>query len=127
MKKLLILVFMIGMFTLSCSSPPDYALKPNVTKSDYVMAADLQTGNQISATVMNAQDVTVLPVPDTPVPAKKNWILENWAALVLGIMGFAKIVVNLTPTQADNAIFGLLDNFINMLIPNLKKGGGKFT
>ena len=31
MKKLLILVFMIGMFTLSCSSPPDYALKPNVT------------------------------------------------------------------------------------------------
>lgn len=126
MKKILILfVLMIGLLALSCSSPPDkqnYAVKQNATVSTVSTAtADL------SVPIIYAQDVTALPAPDTPAPATGNILKDNWAAILLGLMGFAKIIVNLTPTQADNNVFGLLDNLINWIIPNLKKGGGKFT
>lgn len=40
-------------------------------------------------------------------------------------MAFIKIIINLTPTEKDNKIFGWLDNIFNGLIPNYKKGGGK--
>ena len=125
MKKILVFcVFLIGLLAFSCTSPPDKVNPaPTTSRGERIQVADLQ----VSTPVMYVQDITVLPVPDTPVPEKGNFLKDNWAALVLALMGFAKIVVNLTPTEADNAIFGLLDNFINMLIPNLKKGGGKFT
>ncbi len=40
-------------------------------------------------------------------------------------MAFIKIIINLTPTEKDNKIFGWLDNIFNVIIPNYKKGGGK--
>ncbi len=41
-------------------------------------------------------------------------------------MAFVKVVINLTPTEKDNQIFGYLDSLINMIIadrikPNNKK------
>ena len=123
MKKVLILiVFLIGLLALSCSSPPD---KNVVDKqSSPVTSTSL---SDLSVPVIYAQDVTTLPAVDSPAPATGNLLKDNWAGLLLGLMGFIKIIVNLTPTQADNNVFGLLDNLINWLIPNLKKGGGKFT
>jgi hypothetical protein len=55
-----------------------------------------------------------------------DFLLQNWAELVLGLMAFVKVVINLTPTEKDNQIFGYLDNLINMIIadrikPNNKK------
>jgi len=55
-----------------------------------------------------------------------DFLLNNWAELVLALMAFVKVVINLTPTQKDNQIFGYLDSLINMIIadrikPNNKK------
>ena len=36
-------------------------------------------------------------------------------------MAFAKVVTNLTPTEADNRIFGWLDTIIDAIVPNYKK------
>ena len=55
----------------------------------------------------------------------KNFILENWLELLVGFMAFLKVVINLTPTEKDNKIFGWLDNILDVIIPNYKKGGGK--
>jgi hypothetical protein len=54
-----------------------------------------------------------------------EFLKENWEAILLGLMGFAKIIVNLTPSEKDNKIFSWVDGFIDFFIPNLKKGGGK--
>ena len=55
-----------------------------------------------------------------------DFLLNNWAELVLGSMAFVKVVINLTPTEKDNQICGYLDSLINMIIadrikPNKEK------
>ncbi len=50
-----------------------------------------------------------------------NFITENWAELLIGIMAFAKVITNLTPTEKDNKIFGWLDTIIDALVPNYTK------
>ena len=50
-----------------------------------------------------------------------DFIAQNWGELVIGILAFAKIVVNLTPTETDNKIFGWIDSLINMIIADRKK------
>tara|TARA_R110002020_G_scaffold385470_4_gene596393 strand:- start:78 stop:290 length:213 start_codon:yes stop_codon:yes gene_type:complete len=47
-----------------------------------------------------------------------DFILENWAELLLAFMAALKVVVNLTPTEKDNQIFGWLDTIINVIIGN---------
>jgi len=49
------------------------------------------------------------------------FILTNWAALLLGLMAFAKIIVNLTPTEADNMIFGYVDMLITAITGDRRK------
>lgn len=56
-----------------------------------------------------------------------DYLKENWIASLLGLLAFLKVVVNLTPTEADNKVFAWLDRIINMFIPNRRaaeKGGG---
>jgi len=50
-----------------------------------------------------------------------NFITENWLELLIGVMAFAKVITNLTPTEKDNKIFGWLDTIIDAVIPNYKK------
>jgi len=50
-----------------------------------------------------------------------NFILENWIALLIGALAFVKIVVNLTPTEKDNKIFGYIDDLVNFFIKDNKK------
>tara|TARA_R110001592_G_scaffold165959_1_gene400617 strand:- start:8230 stop:8442 length:213 start_codon:yes stop_codon:yes gene_type:complete len=47
-----------------------------------------------------------------------DFILENWAELLFAFMAALKVVVNLTPTEKDNQIFGWLDTIINVIIGN---------
>ena len=56
-----------------------------------------------------------------------NFIKDNWIQLLLGLLGFIKIIVNLTPTEKDNKIFNWIENIIEYFIPNIKKGGGAHT
>ena len=50
-----------------------------------------------------------------------EFILENWAALLLGVLAFAKIIVNLTPTTTDNQVFGYLDLLITAITGDRRK------
>lgn len=50
-----------------------------------------------------------------------DFIIANWGELVIGLLAFAKIIVNLTPTETDNQIFGWLDSLINMIVEDRRK------
>ena len=50
-----------------------------------------------------------------------DFIVENWVALILAVMAFAKVVVNLTPTEKDNMVFGYVDLLINALVSDRRK------
>ena len=51
-----------------------------------------------------------------------EYITQNWAELVLGILAISKIIVNLTPTEKDNEVFAKLDRLINFFIKDNVQG-----
>ena len=50
-----------------------------------------------------------------------EFFTQNWAELLLGVMAFVKVVVRLTPTVKDDAVFGKLDSLISWIVPNYEK------
>lgn len=52
------------------------------------------------------------------------WLKENWAETILGLLFIIETIVNLTPTERDNAWFKWLKDIIQSIIPNRAKGGG---
>ena len=43
------------------------------------------------------------------------FIMNNLAELIIALLALVKVVVNLTPTEKDNQVFGYLDAMINMI------------
>lgn len=54
----------------------------------------------------------------------QDFILANWAELLIAFMAFAKVVVNLTPTESDNQIFGYIDVLITAITGDRRKDEG---
>ena len=57
-----------------------------------------------------------------------DFLISNWAEILLGLLGIAKIIANLTPTTADDVVvFGWLDAAVNAIVANnkSKKGNNK--
>lgn len=50
-----------------------------------------------------------------------DFIIENWIPLLIGLMAAIKVVVNLTPTETDNKVFGWLDTLITAIITDRRK------
>tara|TARA_Y100000401_G_C8220131_1_gene172846 strand:+ start:231 stop:392 length:162 start_codon:yes stop_codon:yes gene_type:complete len=50
-----------------------------------------------------------------------EFILSNWAELLIGGLAFAKVIVNLTPTEKDNKIFAYIDDLINYFVTDTRK------
>ena len=50
-----------------------------------------------------------------------DFILDHWAELLLAAMAFAKVIVNLTPTQQDNQVFGYVDLLITAITGDRRK------
>ena len=50
-----------------------------------------------------------------------DFILANLGELIIGLLAFIKIIVNITPTEKDNKVFGKIDLIINMLVSDRKK------
>jgi hypothetical protein len=50
-----------------------------------------------------------------------EFTIENWAVLLIGVLAFLKVVVNLTPTNQDNIIFGYLDVLITAITGDRRK------
>lgn len=49
------------------------------------------------------------------------FITENWGELTLAVLALLKVIVNLTPSERDNQVFGYLDVLINLIIADRKK------
>jgi len=47
-----------------------------------------------------------------------DFILQNWAELLIGVLALIKIVVRLTPGVKDDAIFNYIDKIIDAIVPN---------
>ncbi|HAQ21746.1 MAG TPA: hypothetical protein DCR40_21325 [Prolixibacteraceae bacterium] len=56
----------------------------------------------------------------------ENFLLDNWGALLMGLLGSIDLVARLTPTEKDNSIVNFLMTLFNAIIPNFRKGGGSF-
>jgi len=50
-----------------------------------------------------------------------EFIIENWAELLIGLLAFLKVIVNITPTEKDNQIFGYLDVLITAITGDRRK------
>ncbi len=50
-----------------------------------------------------------------------NFFLQHWSELLIAAMAFVKIVVNLTPTDKDNQVFGILDTVITAITGDRRK------
>ena len=50
-----------------------------------------------------------------------DFIINNWAELLIGLLAFAKVVVNLTPTENDNKVFGWIDSLIDIIFVDRRK------
>jgi|TARA_R100000482_G_scaffold113041_1_gene55606 hypothetical protein len=50
-----------------------------------------------------------------------EFLLDNWAELLLAAMAFAKVVVNLTPSVNDNRVFSYIDLLVDALVANNTK------
>ena len=48
-----------------------------------------------------------------------DFITENWVPLLIGLAAFAKVVVNLTKSEADNVVFGYVDLLITAITDGL--------
>lgn len=58
------------------------------------------------------------------------WIKDHPELCLIALYLVGKIVVRLTPTKKDNAIFDIIEGIVLRYwskIPNFKKGGGKFN
>ena len=52
-----------------------------------------------------------------------EFLIDNWAELLLALMAFVKVVVNLTPTDTDNQVFGYVDLLITAITAYRRKDG----
>jgi hypothetical protein len=50
-----------------------------------------------------------------------EFLLNNWGEILVGFMAFCKIIVNLTPTEKDNKVFGWLDDLVTLVTGDRRK------
>lgn len=54
--------------------------------------------------------------------AQTSWVtLGNLMEILVALMVLAKVVINLTPTEKDNKVFGLVDSILNAIVPDRRK------
>lgn len=54
--------------------------------------------------------------------AGTSWVtLGNLMEILVALMVLVKVVVNLTPTERDNKVFGLVDSILNAVVPDRRK------
>jgi hypothetical protein len=69
-----------------------------------------------------ADTATVAQTAPNEAVAESGWFTPGIITeLLIVFLALVKIVVNLTPTERDNKVFGLFDSMINAIIPDRKK------
>ena len=65
--------------------------------------------------LLHAVNDTLIMGLQTPRPGVLDFLLNNWGELLIAALAFAKVVVNLTPSEKDNQVFGYIDNIITAI------------
>ncbi len=121
MKNLLMIVFLIGLFAVSCSSPPGIP-KTAINRTAFVQSANAQ----LQVPVLNAVDETALPAPDTPAPV--NWVDENFWSTMSGMLLLVYEFLALKmPTSKSISILGNLYKLLTWFVPDKSNKGGQFS
>jgi hypothetical protein len=51
-----------------------------------------------------------------------SWVtVGNLMEILVALMVLVKVIVNLTPTERDNKVFGLVDSILNAIVPDRRK------
>jgi hypothetical protein len=120
MKRILMSIFLIGLFAMGWSTPPPDLVKQS-QQSGYVNA-----GDQVQADVIYAFDATVLPAPDTPAPIK--WLDENLLQTISGvILLLYEFLALKMPTSKSISILANLYKLSTWFVPDKSNKGGKFS
>lgn len=51
-------------------------------------------------------------------------LLDHWAEITLALLAFAKVIVNLLPSDSPaRNVFEILDKLVNAIVPDVRKPG----
>jgi hypothetical protein len=118
--------FMVLMIGMLIAQPTFNQLQAATLTDQSILSSD----NHVTAPAALVQEeggIQAEPEQSTVEPASSgNFLLDNWGALLMGLLGFVDLVARLTPSEKDNSIVNFLMTLFNTIIPNLKKGGGSF-
>lgn len=81
--------------------------------------------NRQTATATVTQETGVIQV-ETEKQTVGGFLAVNWGILSLSLLSFLEVITRLTPSKKDNTVLSFLSNILNAIIPNLKKGGGRW-
>lgn len=73
------------------------------------------------ATAAVTQESVDVDQPATTAATVWQLFAAHWAELLFAVLALVKIVVRITPTLKDDAVFAKLDALIEWIVPNLKK------
>ena len=54
-----------------------------------------------------------------------DFVTTNWAELLIGFMAFAKVVVNLIPSEKPIQVWTWVDTLINAIVADKRSNGQK--
>ena len=120
-----LLVFVASVHQGTASALPDQTSYVIASSTSPGAGTNLSAGSEITSKVSVQVAGSVSENVESAEPVKGNFFLENWGVLLMGLLGFADLVARLTPTEKDNSIVNFLARIINVIVPNLKKGGGR--
>ena len=127
MKKIFVLLFSFALLAFVGCSKQTVQTNPDPpgVKVEYAVEQPAVQANAPAADVYVVQDLPEQPPGEAD---KTFWqlIADNWGSLLLALLGFVELLVRLTPTEKDNSILNMIIKFLNVILPNLKKGGGTF-
>ena len=68
-----------------------------------------------------ALDTTIVIKDLAPADAQTSFFtVANVTEILLAVLVLMKVIANLTPTEKDNKVFGVIDAAINYIIPDRK-------
>ena len=104
-----------------------FLMQPTIVKASGAVSGDQQTvkvENRQTATATVTQEMGVIQ-HESEKQTVGGFLAHNWGILSLSLISFLEVVTRLTPSVKDNTVLTFLSNLLNVLIPNLKKGGGR--
>ena len=73
-------------------------------------------------TLASVADTATVAVEAPTETAETSWVtVGNLMEILVALMVLVKVIVNLTPTERDNKVFGLVDSVLNAIVPDRRK------